>query len=60
VDADLPEGLSYGTLAKAVREGRVSEAQVDKAVRRMLDLKFRAGLFENPYADAAGCRKADQ
>jgi beta-glucosidase len=48
VDADLPEGLSYGTLAKAVREGRVSEAQVDKAVRRMLDLKFRAGLFETP------------
>jgi beta-glucosidase len=31
---------------------RVREAQVDKAVRRMLDLKFRAGLFENPYADA--------
>jgi beta-glucosidase len=53
VDADLPEGLSYATLAKAVREGRVSEAQVDKAVRRMLDLKFRAGLFEHPYADAA-------
>jgi beta-glucosidase len=51
VDADLPDGLSYATLAKAVREGRVSEAKVNLAVRRMLELKFRAGLFENPYAD---------
>jgi beta-glucosidase len=53
VDADLPEGLSYATLTKAVREGRVAEAKIDLAVRRMLELKFRAGLFENPYADAA-------
>ncbi len=57
VDADLPEGLSYATLGKAVREGRVREAQIDQAVRRMLDLKFRAGLFENPYADAAAAEK---
>lgn len=53
VDADLPDGISYATLTKAVREGRVSEATIDQAVRRMLELKFRAGLFENPYADAA-------
>ncbi|WP_019831505.1 glycoside hydrolase family 3 N-terminal domain-containing protein [Sphingomonas sp. PR090111-T3T-6A] len=52
VDSDLPEGLSYATLTKQVREGKVSEAQVDIAVRRMLELKFRAGLFEHPYADA--------
>ena len=51
VDSDLPDGLSYKTLVKAVREGRVDEARIDAAVRRMLDLKFRAGLFENPYAD---------
>ena len=53
VDADLPDGLSYATLGAQVRAGKVSEAQVDKAVRRMLELKFRAGLFEHPYADAA-------
>ena len=41
------------TLAGAVRAGRVSEATVDVAVRRMLTLKFRAGLFEQPYGDAA-------
>ena len=52
VDTDLPEGLSYRTLVKSVREGRVSEALVNQAVRRILSLKFRAGLFENPYGDA--------
>lgn len=53
VDADLPDGVSYKLLAKAAREGRVDPAKIDLAVRRMLELKFRAGLFENPYADAA-------
>ncbi len=51
VDSDLPSGGSYSTLAAAVRAGRVPEATIDTAVRRMLTLKFRAGLFENPYAD---------
>ncbi len=53
VDADLPDGLSYATLGEQVRAGKVSEAEVDLAVRRMLALKFQAGLFEHPYADAA-------
>lgn len=53
VDADLPDGVSYKLLAKAAREGRIDPARIDLAVRRMLELKFRAGLFENPYADAA-------
>lgn len=53
VDSDLPDGLAYATLAKAVREGKVSEARIDAAVRPLLALKFRAGLFENPFADAA-------
>jgi beta-glucosidase len=52
VDSDLPSGASYATLAAAVRAGRVPMTAIDKAVRRMLTLKFRAGLFENPYADA--------
>jgi beta-glucosidase len=52
VDSDLPSGGSYSTLTAAVRDGRVPMATIDKAVGRMLALKFRAGLFENPYADA--------
>ena len=36
-------------LQELVEEGRVSVAQVDEAVRRVLLLKFRLGLFERPY-----------
>ena len=53
VDCDLPSGGAYATLTQQVRDGRVTQQSIDAAVRRMLALKFRAGLFENPYADAA-------
>ena len=53
VDMDLPDGLSYASLVKQVREGKVSAAEIDNAVRHVLDMKFRAGLFEHPYADVA-------
>ena len=52
VDIDLPSGGAYATLTQQVRDGRVAESRIDAAVRRLLALKFRAGLFENPYADA--------
>ena len=52
VDIDLPNGAAYATLTRQVRDGRVPEARIDAAVRRILTLKFRAGLFEHPYADA--------
>src|SRR5690606_10256152 len=51
VDVDLPNGNAYSTLTDAVRSGLVSEAVIDAAVRRALELKFRAGLFEQPFAD---------
>ena len=37
-------------------QGRISMARLDDAVRRILRVKFRAGLFEHPYVDQA---KAD-
>src|ERR1039458_8678744 len=40
-----------GPLIENVEEGRVPIALVDRAVRRVLELKFRLGLFENPYVD---------
>ncbi len=52
VDIDLPSGTAYATLTQQVRDGRVPEARIDASVRRLLALKFRAGLFEHPYADA--------
>jgi beta-glucosidase len=52
LDIDLPSGGDFATLTQQVRDGRVSEARIDASVRRLLTLKFRAGLFENPFADA--------
>ncbi len=39
------------TLLGAVDAGTVSQARIDDAVRRVLTLKFRLGLFEDPYVD---------
>jgi beta-glucosidase len=36
-----------------VASGEVSMRRIDDAVRRLLRIKFRAGLFENPYVDVA-------
>jgi beta-glucosidase len=38
-------------LIALVEAGRISQARIDEAVRRILVLKFRLGLFERPYAD---------
>jgi beta-glucosidase len=52
VDFDLPDGEAYRQLPQALAAGRVKPEEIDNAVRRMLRLKFLAGLFEHPYADA--------
>ncbi len=36
-------------LKELVEEGKVTMAQVDESVRRVLRVKFRLGLFERPY-----------
>jgi len=53
VDVETPDPEGYVHLPELVREGRVPMALVDQAVRRVLTLKFQAGLFENPYPDPA-------
>src|SRR6266705_2898160 len=51
VDIELPDPDCFPLLLKLVREGKVFEALVDKAVARNLRAKFLLGLFENPYVD---------
>src|SRR5215203_2346255 len=47
-----PIGTAYASsLVKLVQEGRVPKAQLDEAVRRILEAKFKLGLFDNPYVD---------
>ncbi len=51
VDMDM---MSFGFIQymeELVNEGKVSEAEIDRAVRNILKLKFELGLFENPYVD---------
>lgn len=40
-----------------VREGVIPESRIDESVRRILEIKFRLGLFEHPYADAEHSNK---
>ena len=50
LDVELPNPYGYGeTLANAVKEGKIDEEYVDRAVERVLRLKFELGLFEKPY-----------
>jgi beta-glucosidase len=52
VDLDITYEPAYmGPLIENVEEGKVPVALVDRAVRRVLELKFRLGLFEHPYVD---------
>ncbi|HTQ56711.1 MAG TPA: glycoside hydrolase family 3 C-terminal domain-containing protein [Bryobacteraceae bacterium] len=53
VDVNITYEPAYmGPLVENVEEGRVPMALIDRAVRRVLELKFRLGLFEHPMADA--------
>lgn len=38
-------------LVDLVRRGTVDEARIDVSARRLLELKFRLGLFDDPYVD---------
>ena len=54
IDVELPALRCYGEpLRQALAAGAVDIALVDRAVRRLLELKFRLGLFERPYVDPA-------
>ena len=51
VDVDLG-GYNYGGFLKqALQRGLVTEADIDRSVRRVLQLKYDLGLFDNPYVD---------
>jgi beta-glucosidase-like glycosyl hydrolase len=51
VDVELPFGNAYHSLINQVREGKVSQSDVDRAVARILRLKFLTGLFDDPSVD---------
>jgi beta-glucosidase len=52
IDVELPGTECYGQpLREAMRNGTVEESLIDRAVGRVLGMKFRLGLFESSYVD---------
>ena len=53
VDMEMVSRLFNQNGAALLKEGKLSQATIDEAVRRILRIKFRLGLFDHPYADEA-------
>jgi beta-glucosidase len=51
VDMEMVSRLYNQNGAELLRQHKITLAEVDEAVRRILRIKFRAGLFEHPYVD---------
>lgn len=48
-DMDMVSDGFVGTIEKSYKEGKVSMATIDQACRRILEAKYKLGLFDNPY-----------
>ena len=49
LDMDMMADGFVGTLEKSLKEGKVSMADIDRACRRILEAKYKLGLFDDPY-----------
>ena len=49
LDMDMNSDAYIGTLKKSLEEGRIAEADIDRACRRILEAKYKLGLFEDPF-----------
>jgi beta-glucosidase len=58
VDVDMVSEVYLKDLGGEIAAGRVPMAEVDEAVRRVLRLKYRLGLFADPYARGDAAREA--
>jgi len=57
VDIELPYLETNGLLLDQLKQGKVSEAYIDRAVARILRSKFLTGLFDDPFVDPAVAEK---
>jgi beta-glucosidase len=51
VDMDMQSNLYHRHMLDLVRSGKVPQAEIDEAVRRILRVKYAMGLFDRPYAE---------
>lgn len=49
IDIDMVSEGFVSTLKKSLEEGKVSMSSIDRACRRMLEAKYKLGLFDDPY-----------
>lgn len=49
IDMDMVGEGFLTTMHKSVNEGKISTAQIDAACRRILEAKYKLGLFDDPY-----------
>lgn len=49
VDMDLAGQIYVSTLEKSFQEGKVTQQEIDKACRRILEAKYKLGLFDDPF-----------
>jgi len=45
---DLSCGAEYGSLMEALQRGLISEADLDRSVKRLMAARFRLGMFDPP------------
>lgn len=57
IDMHMQGDNYYETILAAVRDGRIPEVRIDKAVHKILEAKFLLGLFEKPVVDIRATRK---
>ncbi len=57
VDMDMQGAVYMENLARSVTEGKVDIQRVDAAVKAVLEMKYRLGLFEDPYRYANEARE---
>jgi beta-glucosidase len=57
IQYEFPQANLYKYLPELLKEGKVKLADIDKAVKQTLKLKFELGLFENPYVSAENATK---
>lgn len=57
VEMDMVDNAYVDFLPELVKEGKIPMASIDEAVRRILRVKMKLGLFENPYVDVVPEKK---
>ena len=57
-DMDMCANGFVGTLAASLQDGTVTMADIDQACRRVLEAKWKLGLFDNPYRYLDSQRRA--